>query len=114
MYANAFRTTRTAMPDMPGRTGRRKIRPSPPVLRFQTRGAAVLSRRRAVGSGGGVKLSKQACESLYREHAPAASRRALRLLGSLSDADEVVHDVFLRLFEQPIRFLGQSRLSTYL
>jgi RNA polymerase sigma-70 factor (ECF subfamily) len=61
-----------------------------------------------------VKLSKAQCEELYRQHAPAAFRRAQRMLGSISDADEVVHDVFLRLFEKPDRFLGNSRLSTYL
>jgi RNA polymerase sigma-70 factor (ECF subfamily) len=36
------------------------------------------------------------------------------MLGSLADADEVVHDVFLRLFESKSQFLGQSRVSTYL
>src|SRR5262245_16990500 len=35
------------------------------------------------------------------------------MLGSISDADEVVHDVFLRLFEQK-KFLGHSQISTYL
>jgi RNA polymerase sigma-70 factor (ECF subfamily) len=61
-----------------------------------------------------VKLTRNLCEELYRQHAPAAFRRAQRMLGSVSDADEVVHDVFLRLFEQPDQFLGQSRVSTYL
>jgi RNA polymerase sigma-70 factor (ECF subfamily) len=36
------------------------------------------------------------------------------MLGNASDADEVVHDVFLYLFEEPSRFAGTSRLSTYL
>lgn len=61
-----------------------------------------------------MKLTRDLCEELYRRHAPAAFRRAQRMLGSVSDADEVVHDVFLRLFEQPNQFLGRSRLSTYL
>jgi RNA polymerase sigma factor (sigma-70 family) len=61
-----------------------------------------------------VKLTKELCEELYRKHAPAAFRRAQRMLGSISDADEVVHDVFLRLFEQPDHFLGKSRVTTYL
>jgi RNA polymerase sigma factor (sigma-70 family) len=61
-----------------------------------------------------VKLTRDLCEELYRQHAPAAFRRAERMLGGVSDADEVVHDVFLRLFEQPDQFLGQSRVSTYL
>ena len=61
-----------------------------------------------------MKLTRDLCEELYRQHAPAAFRRAQRMLGSVSDADEVVHDVFLRLFEQPDQFQGQSRVSTYL
>jgi RNA polymerase sigma-70 factor (ECF subfamily) len=61
-----------------------------------------------------LTLTKDRCEQLYRQHAPAAFRRAERMLGSVSDADEVVHDVFLRLFEQPDQFLGMSRISTYL
>jgi RNA polymerase sigma factor (sigma-70 family) len=61
-----------------------------------------------------VKRTKDLYEELYRQHAPAAFRRAQRMLGGVSDADEVVHDVFLRLFEQPEQFLGQSRVSTYL
>jgi RNA polymerase sigma factor (sigma-70 family) len=39
-------------------------------------------------------------DELYRLHAAAVFRRAQRLLGSESDADEVVHDVFLSLFER--------------
>lgn len=50
---------------------------------------------------------------MYRRHGPAAFRRAERLLGSRSDADEVVHEVFLRLFEQESSFKGRSRESTY-
>jgi RNA polymerase sigma-70 factor (ECF subfamily) len=61
-----------------------------------------------------LTLTKERCEELYRQHAPAAFRRAERMLGSVSDADEVVHDVFLRLFEQPGQFLGMSGISTYL
>ena len=61
-----------------------------------------------------MKLTRDLCEELYRQHAPAAFRRAQRMLGGVSDADEVVHDVFLRMFEQPDQFLGDSRASTYL
>jgi RNA polymerase sigma factor (sigma-70 family) len=53
-------------------------------------------------------------DDLYRRHAPAAFRRARRLLGSEADAHEVVHDVFLSLFERPQQFAGQSRMSTFL
>lgn len=61
-----------------------------------------------------MKLTRESCEELYRQHAPAAFRRAQRMLGSVADADEVVHDVFLRLFEDPDQFQGKSRVSTYL
>jgi RNA polymerase sigma-70 factor, ECF subfamily len=61
-----------------------------------------------------VKLSNDRCEELYRKHAPGAFRRAQRMLGSASDADEVVHEVFLQLFEHPSKYLGASRISTYL
>ena len=58
--------------------------------------------------------SKEACEDLYLKHAPAAFRRALRMLGNAADADDVVHDVFLALFEDYARFRGGSSVSTYL
>jgi RNA polymerase sigma-70 factor (ECF subfamily) len=61
-----------------------------------------------------VKLSNERCEDLYRKHAPGAFRRAQRMLGSVSDADEVVHEVFLQLFEQPSKSLEASRISGYL
>ena len=53
-------------------------------------------------------------ESLYRGYAPSAFRRARRLLGNEAEAQEIVHDVFLSLFERPEQFRGQSRLSTFL
>lgn len=61
-----------------------------------------------------MSLTREECDRLYRAYAPAAFRRAQRLLGSASDADEVVHDVFLALFEQPEKYRGGSLLSTYL
>jgi RNA polymerase sigma-70 factor (ECF subfamily) len=61
-----------------------------------------------------VKLSNERCDELYRKHAPGAFRRAQRMLGSVSDADEVVHEVFLQLFERPSKQLEASRISAYL
>jgi RNA polymerase sigma factor (sigma-70 family) len=58
-------------------------------------------------------LSKEQCNELYRKHAPGAFGRALRLLGNASDADDMVHDVFLALFERYAQFRGTSELSTY-
>jgi RNA polymerase sigma factor (sigma-70 family) len=53
-------------------------------------------------------------ELLYRTHAPVAFRRARRLLGSEPDAREVVHDVFLSLFERPGQYGGHSTVTTFL
>jgi RNA polymerase sigma-70 factor (ECF subfamily) len=57
---------------------------------------------------------RAAFESLYRRHAPAVYRRAQRLLGSDSEAQEVVQDVFLSLYEKPEQFAGKSALTTFL
>lgn len=53
-------------------------------------------------------------DRLYRTHAPRAFRRAQRMLGVEADAHEVVHDVFLRLFERPPQIRGETSMSTYL
>jgi RNA polymerase sigma factor (sigma-70 family) len=53
-------------------------------------------------------------EELYRRHAASAFRRARRLLGNEADAHEIVHDVFLSLFERPEQYAGRSSLSTFL
>jgi len=58
-------------------------------------------------------LSKDDCQDLYEKHAPGAFRRARRMLGNTADADDVVHDVFLALFEDYERFRGESLVSTY-
>jgi RNA polymerase sigma factor (sigma-70 family) len=59
-------------------------------------------------------LTQQECNELYRKHAPGAFRRAQRLLGAASDADDVVQDVFVSLFEHYERYRGQSQITTYL
>jgi RNA polymerase sigma-70 factor (ECF subfamily) len=53
-------------------------------------------------------------ERLYRLHAGAAFRRAQRLLGNAADAHEIVHDVFLSLFERPEQFAARSAFTTFL
>jgi RNA polymerase sigma factor (sigma-70 family) len=59
-------------------------------------------------------LSREHCQDLYHKHAPGAFRRAQRMLGNTADADDVVHDVFLALFEAHGSFRGDSSVSTYL
>lgn len=53
-------------------------------------------------------------EALYRTHAPAVFRRARRLLGSESDAHEIVQEVFLSLLERPEQYAARSALTTFL
>jgi RNA polymerase sigma factor (sigma-70 family) len=61
-----------------------------------------------------VTASPDSFAALYRAHAPSALRRARRLLGSDADAGEVVHDVFLSLFERPEQYAGKSSMTTFL
>jgi RNA polymerase sigma factor (sigma-70 family) len=53
-------------------------------------------------------------ESLYRTHAANAFRRARRLLRDEAEAHEVVHDIFLSLYERPEQHSGRSSMSTFL
>lgn len=52
-------------------------------------------------------------EAVYRKHAPAAFRRAQRILGNDADAHEVVHEVFRSLLERPEQYQGRSSMSTF-
>jgi RNA polymerase sigma-70 factor (ECF subfamily) len=61
-----------------------------------------------------LKESDPNLEQLYRLHAPAAFRRARRMLGDEADAHEVVQDVFVSLLQQPEQYAGRSSLATYL
>ncbi|HET8932838.1 MAG TPA: sigma-70 family RNA polymerase sigma factor [Polyangiales bacterium] len=53
-------------------------------------------------------------DRLYRLHSGAAFRRAQRILGNTADAHEIVHDVFLSLFERPEQFAARSAFTTFL
>ena len=53
-------------------------------------------------------------EQLYQLHAPAAFRRARRMLGDDADAHEVVQDVFVSLLQAPEQYSGKSSLATFL
>ncbi len=63
---------------------------------------------------GNRPLRSDAFDTIYRQHAPGAFRRARRLLGSDADAYEVVHDIFLSLLERPEQYSGDSRMSTFI
>jgi RNA polymerase sigma-70 factor (ECF subfamily) len=61
-----------------------------------------------------VALTRDRFDELYRRHAPGAFRRARRVLGSDADAHEVVHDLFLSLWERPEQYAGKSSMSTFI
>lgn len=52
--------------------------------------------------------------TLYREHRAEALRIARRILRDPCDAEDVVQEVFVRLWQRPDTFDGRSRLSTWL
>jgi RNA polymerase sigma factor (sigma-70 family) len=53
-------------------------------------------------------------ESLYRRHAPLVHRRACALLGSESDAREIVQELFASLWERPQQYAARSSFTTFL
>lgn len=52
-------------------------------------------------------------DALYRQYGPTVLRRGRRFLPP-SEAEELVHDVFLKLLERPFLFRGESSPSTWL
>ncbi len=48
----------------------------------------------------GAQGNRKALELLYRRHAPFAIHLATRIEGSARDADDIVHDAFLKAFER--------------
>jgi RNA polymerase sigma-70 factor, ECF subfamily len=53
-------------------------------------------------------------EQLYVSHGPAVLRRARQLLGDETEAQEVLHDVFTSLLQDPGQFAGTSSAMTFL
>lgn len=53
-------------------------------------------------------------EALYVSHGAAVLRRARQLLGDEAEAQEVLHDVFTSLLEDPAQFAGRSSMMTFL
>jgi DNA-directed RNA polymerase specialized sigma24 family protein len=51
-------------------------------------------------------------ETLYVTHGPAVLRRARQLLGDEAEAQEVLHDVFTSLIQDPGQFAGRSSAMT--
>src|SRR6478672_3393076 len=51
---------------------------------------------------------------LYRQHRTRALQIARRILGDSAEAEDVVHDVFSRLCQGPMKFDGKAACSTWL
>lgn len=52
-------------------------------------------------------------DELYLVYAPLVHRRVLRFF-EVADAEEVVHDVFVRIFERLAEYRGESSVATWL
>lgn len=59
-------------------------------------------------------ITPASVDELYKRYAPAAYRRARRVLGNDAEAHEVVHDVFVSLLERPEQYKGMSQLTTFM
>jgi RNA polymerase sigma-70 factor (ECF subfamily) len=55
-----------------------------------------------------------AFDILFRHHAPKVARQAMHLLANDAEAEEVVQEVFLTLYEKAQTFRGEAALSTWL
>ena len=79
-----------------------------------------MQRAGASGGAGGDgapcgALGAGAFEGLYEEYSPAVYRTALRVLSDPTQAQDVVQDVFLRVWRHPDRFdSGRGSLANYL
>jgi RNA polymerase sigma-70 factor (ECF subfamily) len=61
------------------------------------------------------RFRHDALAEVYRRHAPASFGLARRIVGDRALAEEVVQEVFLRLWNEPDRFdAGRGSLRTYL
>jgi RNA polymerase sigma-70 factor (ECF subfamily) len=59
-------------------------------------------------------LTPDAIQGLYRTHAFAVLRRCRQLLRDDDEARDAMHEVFLKVLEDPARFRGRSSPATYL
>jgi RNA polymerase sigma factor (sigma-70 family) len=52
--------------------------------------------------------------AVFAHHGHVVLRRARHILGSDSDAEDVVQEIFMAMMEHPERFRGESSMTTYL
>lgn len=56
----------------------------------------------------------RAYERLYQMHAPRMKSLAFHMVGSRSDAEDVVQETFLKVYRAVVGFEGQSSLTTWI
>ena len=61
-----------------------------------------------------VEANEAAWRQLYRLHTPPLYRLARHLADSASDADDLIHEMWLRAARGASRFAGRSRIRTWL
>lgn len=57
---------------------------------------------------------QNALDTLFRRYGPRVYRQAISLVGNEADAEEVLQDVFLTLYEKAKTFRGDAAFSTWL
>ena len=53
-------------------------------------------------------------EQIYQDYGDIVLRRALSILGSKEEAQDILQEVFVSLVEKPDSFRGESKVSTFL
>src|SRR5215831_8015542 len=56
----------------------------------------------------------EAFDALFRQHVAQVLRQAMHLLGHAAEAEEVVQDVFLAVYEKAPSFRGEAAFTTWL
>jgi len=62
----------------------------------------------------GATLDAQQLRQMYEQYGPLVYRRALRILGNTHDAEEALHEVFLRVMRSAETFENRSQVTTWL
>jgi len=57
---------------------------------------------------------RAALAALYRDYAQVVLRRAERMLGTRAEAEDVLHDLFIRLHERPAEFMHMREPAAFI
>ncbi|MEM6731047.1 MAG: RNA polymerase sigma factor [Myxococcota bacterium] len=58
--------------------------------------------------------SSFSAEALYRSHGPIVYRRALRILGDASEAEEALQEIFIKVLKNRETFQAKAQVTTWL